>query len=358
MKAKINEILDEFREYVATHNYRETPILTAYVNVDPANPANQKQRPMWLVELKNEAKRLERCLDPEELKRKEAQKKWSRAEEMVMEHLQERKPTGQSVVLFTDLEDFVAVDIPVTVPTRLYYGLPQIKHLLFSLDEYKKYLVMLLSEAEVRLVEVFLTRSTDELRVESEPRLSLRFGRKARTQASARRDLDSERRFVREVVTETNQYFLDDQDFERLVLGGNLKLAHAVRNALHPAVKDIVVGIEPMDMKLPDREVSRRVGEIASNYEREHDLTVVEDIVTLANRRGAAVVEQQGVEAALRVGNVKTLVIPYPIDAERFDELIVDATIHGADIEFVFGDAANRLNEFGGIGASLYYSGT
>ncbi len=49
--------------------------------------------------------------------------------------------------------------------------------------------------------------------------------------------------------------------------------------------------------------------------------------------------------------------IPYPIDAEKFDALIVDATVGGAEIEFVFDEAANRLNEFGGIGATLYYSG-
>jgi len=49
-------------------------------------------------------------------------------------------------------------------------------------------------------------------------------------------------------------------------------------------------------------------------------------------------------------------VLPYPIEAERFDSLIVDATVGGAEMEFVLGVAAERLEEFGGIGAELYWS--
>ncbi len=53
---------------------------------------------------------------------------------------------------------------------------------------------------------------------------------------------------------------------------------------------------------------------------------------------------------------MKTLVIPYSIDVTDFDSLIVDVIISGAEVEFVYGEAADKLNEFGGIGAKLYYS--
>jgi peptide subunit release factor 1 (eRF1) len=244
------------------------------------------------------------------------------------------------------------------VETRLYYGLPQIKHLLFALDQYKKYLVILFSGADARLLEVFLTRTTEELRVETDHELARRFGRKAKTLAADRRDAEFERRFVREAATEINQYFLDHPDFERLVFGGNLKQAHAVRSALHPAAKELVVAVEPIDFKLPDDEIARMVKRIAGHYEQEHDVAVVDDLVTRYNRKGSATLEKQGVETALSQGRVKTLVIPYPIDKEDFDPLIVEATVHGAGIEFVYGEGADKLNEFGGIGATLYYSGS
>jgi len=76
----------------------------------------------------------------------------------------------------------------------------------------------------------------------------------------------------------------------------------------------------------------------------------------------ADVIEEVGLELwrlaeiSLGLGQVKTLILPYPIDAEKFDVLMVDAIVNGADTEFVYGPAADRLNEFGGIGARLYYS--
>jgi hypothetical protein len=356
MKAKINEILDKFRSYVATHDYRKTPILTVYVDIDPTNPDNRKERPAWLIELRNEAKKLRDSLPEEERKRRAAQEKWSRTEEFVLAYLQDRKPEGRSVAMFTDLEDFIAVDLPVTLPTRVYYGVPQLKHLLFAMDMYEKYLVVLCSGAEVRCNEVFLNRTTDELRAESPHRSLQAFGRKAKTLAYDRRGLEFERRYVRELAAGIDEYFMGDPEFRRIVFGGNLKQAHAVKRALHPATAEMVVAMEPMDAKLSDVEIAERVTKIANQYELEHDRAVVNDLIERYHAKGAAVLERQGVEMALQKGAVKTLVLPYPIGSEDFDPLLIDATLHNAEIEFVLGDAAAKLNQFGGIGACLYYS--
>ena len=356
MKVKIQQILDSFREFVTTHRYQDTPILTGYVDIDPSDPDNQKERPAWLIELKNEAKGLAEKLPEEEQKRRVNQEKWSNIEETVTTHLMQRKPTGRSVVFFSDLEDFLSVDLPVRVPTRLYYGVPQLKHFLFALDEFKKYLVVLFSGAEVRAIEVFLTRSTEELQVETKHEWSRRFGRKSKTLAQERRDTEFDRRFAQEVAGEINQHFLGNPEFERIILGGNLKQAHAVKNALHPLVSELVVAVEPIDFKLADDEIAKITKKIANQYEREHDLTVVNDLLSRYHGNRTALLERQGVEAALRQGRVKTLVLPYPIEAEKFDPLLVEATINNADIEFVLGEGAEKLNEYGGIGASLYYS--
>jgi len=355
MKSKIDEITEQFRAFVTTHDYENTPILTVYVDIDPTKPANRRKNPAWLIDLKNEAKRLEQTLDSEQGKRRHAQEKWGHAERMITDYLRNRKPTGRSTVLYSDLEDFIAVDLPVTLPTRLYYGFPQVKHLLFALDQYKKYLVILLSGAQIRLVELFLTRTVGELVVETDHERARQSGRKSMEAGQDRRGPEFERRFVKEVTTEINQYFLGDPDTERLILGGNLKLAHAVKNGLHPAAKKMVVAIEPIDFKLPGNEVAGIVKQIAENYEQDHDLSVVEELINLSHRNRAAV-GQQDVETALKRGQVKTLVIPYPIDAAQFDSLIVEAMINGAEIEFVYGEAAGKLKEFTGVGAILYHS--
>ncbi|TVQ43421.1 MAG: hypothetical protein EA365_12650 [Gloeocapsa sp. DLM2.Bin57] len=357
MTTDINDILDLFRDFVSTHDYQNNSILTAYVDIDSTNPENQRVTPAWQIELKNELKRFESQLDPEEMKRWEAQKTLSRTETMIMDRLQHQKPTGRSIALFSDFEDLVAIDLPVPMKTRVYYGLPQIKHLLFALDQYKKYLAILFSGSEVRIVEVFLTRATNEIQLSTEHELARRFGRKSKTLAFDRRDKEYEQRFIKEVAGEINQYFLESLEAERIVFGGNQQQAAQIRSALRPNVRDLVVAIEPMDFKLPEREIADIVRPIAYAYEQDHDVTVVENLVYQFNKNGPAVIEKQGVEIALERGKVKTLVIPYPVDTEEFDSLIVDVILSGAEVEFVYGEGADKLKQFGGIGAVLYYSG-
>ncbi|ELR97065.1 hypothetical protein [Gloeocapsa sp. PCC 73106] len=356
MTVDITEVLESFREFVSTHDYQNNPILTAYVEVDSTNPDNQRVQPAWEIELKNELRRIEAEFDSEAMKRYRIQRTWSQTEQMIMDRLQQQKPTGRSVVLFTDFEDLIALDLPMAMKTRIYYGLPQIKHLLFAIDQYKKYLAILLSGADVRFVEVYLTRSTNEVKVETNHELARRFGRKSKTLASDRRDLEFEQRFTREVAGEINQYFLEDVEIERLIFGGNLKQAASVNNALHPAVRDMVVAIERMDFKLADHEIADIVRPIAYAHEQDHDVAVVDNLLYQFNKNGTAVVEKQGVEIALSQGRVKTLVLPYPVDTEEFDSLIVEVTLSGADVEFVYGEGAEKLKQFGGIGAALYYS--
>ena len=356
VKIRINEVLESCREYLTTHEWQQTPILTAYVNVDPTDQDNRRERPAWLIELKNQAKELESTLDQDKLKRRETQNKWSNTEEVLTDYLTNRQVLGRSVAFFTDHVDHLAVDLPLPTPTRLYYGLPQLKHLLFNLDQYKKYAVVLMSGDEVRTLEVFLTRTTSDLRVETGLELTRRLGRFAHAHTRESRGDEFDRRFAKQVAAGLSEYYPGDPDFERLVLGGNAKQAHAVRNSLDAAIREKVVGIEPIDFNSPNTEVAEYIKSVADRHEFEHDLAVVDDLVARCTRGRTAVLERQGVEAAVRKGNAKTLVLPYPIDSDTFDSLVASATIAGVEIEFVYQEAADRLHEHGGIGARLYYS--
>ena len=254
MKARVDQILDGVRDYLTTHEYVETPILTAYVNVDTTDPDNQRAEPAWLIDLKNEAKQLRDGMDPEQFKRRNVQEQLAHAEEMILEHLLDR-PSGRSVVLFSDLEDFVAIDLPVSLPTRLYFGQPEIKPLLFALDEYQSYLVALMSGDEARLVEVFLSRTTQDATVDTGQEAKRRLSRKSMEAGQDRRSPEFERRFVNDIASELTAYFLENPDHERLMLGGNVKLAHAVKKALHPAMQEAVVAIQPIDFNASENEI-------------------------------------------------------------------------------------------------------
>ncbi len=356
VKHQINEVLQSFRDFVSTHDYQETPILTAYVDVDPSNPENQRHNPAWRIELKNETKRLEGEIDSVELKRRDVQQRIASTEEVLLEHLQGSDRSGRGVVFFTDLDDHVTLDLPIAVPTRLYYGIPQIKQMLFALDHYRKYIVVLFANDDIRAVEVFLTRTTDEILIQTGLKQLQEFGRKANTLAKERRDADYERRYVSEAAGDIDRYFMADPDVDRIIFGGNAKVAHAVLKKLHPAVQKLVVAIEPLEFTTPDQEIGPAIRPVAKRHEEEYDISIVEALVSASGRGGPAVVDRRGVESALAIGKVRALVLPYPIDSDEFDVLILQATAIGADVEFVYGKGADRLNELGGVGAQLYYA--
>jgi hypothetical protein len=271
-------------------------------------------------------------------------------------HLKSSGRSGRGAVFFTDFVDHATIDLPIAVPTRLYYGIPQVKQMLFALDHYRKYIVVLFANDDIRAVEVFLTRTTDEILIKTGLKQLQEFGRKAKSLAKERRDADYGRRYVSEAAGDIDRYFMADPDVDRIIFGGNAKVAHAVLKKLHPAVQKLVVAIEPLEFTTPEQEIGAAIRPVAEQHEEEYDLSVVEALVSTAGRKGPAVVDRDGVESALAIGKVRTLVLPYPIDSDEFDVLILQATAIDADVEFVYGKGADRLNGLGGVGAQMYYA--
>ncbi len=360
MKKEIQDVLDNLRNFIVEHKYEDSPMLTAYVGFDTTEQDNRRDRPAWLIELKNESKRIEEEYGTSALKRLETQRKWDDTEAMIMSHLETNKPEGRSTIIFTDHEEFLTINLPVPMPTKLFYGAPQLKPLLFALDRFKKFAVVLFSEEEAKIFEVFLTVPTEEARVQTGPTggISLRPGsRVARTQASKRRDLETERQVVQAAADEIHSYFMADPKIEHLVFGGNLKLAHAVKNVLHPSVYASLVTIEPIAFTSTNNEIAASVSRIAEEWEVEHDLALVEDLVTRRHACGTSVLEMQGVMQAIDNGQARKVVLSVPFESDKFDKLLHKAILNNCDIEFLHGQAAEKLNEFGGAAAVLYYSG-
>ncbi len=356
MPAEIQQALDGFRTYIATHDPAERPILTAYVNINPADPENQRGRPAWLIDLKNAYRDLVETMDPEPLKRRRTQAMWAATEERIIAALTEQKRTGRGVVIFTDHTDDLILDVPVEVPTRLYYGLPQIKHLLFLFDQYRKYLVALTSDSEIRFVEVLLSRSGEATTYDVDPDRLQALGRKTNTLAKDRRDLTYERRNVQAFADALTTAYGACDDCERIVLAGNDKTAHAIRAALQPQIAQAVVGIAPVPFESPTSGIGEAVRAIADDVEAQHDADVVGRMVSTHRSGGPAAFGFADVTEALGSGRVRELVVPYPVDAEQFDALAIDAARFSTPVEFVTGIASSKLSDAGGIGATLYYA--
>ncbi|MGL6260007.1 baeRF10 domain-containing protein [Vibrio sp. WXL103] len=358
MNNTIQDLFTSLREYIDTHQQTKSNMMTVYANLDPSDKNNQRERPAWMIELKNQFDNL----TPEQKREAEnmvgSALTWEFIEERTLDAFHQHEAQGKAAMILTDFVDGIIVDLPLPVENQVYYGLPQVSHLMSQLHRYGKYLVVLFSENEHRVISANLNTVGAEELIDSGIHAGVFLrpgGKKARTQASARRDLDTESRVYKNAAREINAYFMDDPEFDRIIFGGNLKIANQVKNELHHSVSEKLVTIEPIAFEASDQEVKIIVRAIADEYEATHDISLVQELVTRRNVCGRTAFGKEEVLAALRSGQAQRVYVPYPIVVEKFNEVLVESMANNVDVEIIHGEAAERLISLGGVGATLYY---
>jgi hypothetical protein len=346
----VSELLERFVAYVQSGDFLDHEVLSLYLAVDPADPANQASTPAWRVALKNGLSEIEQGFN------ETIPAHWPRVRAQVDAYLADYRPAGKTLVLFADGEDLLDYQLPVRLEDRAHFGLAQLKQFLWAIDEYEQYEVILFSEDRVRHTSVYLGRATDDLTVQVDQTWE-RAERKSGHEANyAWRQDELDRRFLREIATRIDSYVLEHHDIGRIIFGGAQRLAHAARKLLHPRVADLVVGVLPLPFDSPQREIALATRELAERVEREQDLALVTEVIDRARSGGRGALGHETVRRALDLQAVRTLVLPYPIPAAATDELFVKAVRSSSTLEFVYGEAADRLHDAGGVGARLYYT--
>lgn len=130
-------------ETIAPH---PAPLLSLYLDVNPANPDNSGKA--YVLRAKEA---MERLGVPQALSKK------------VLERLQHYIPQGRTRALFVAdglFEDYhLQVELPLLEPragVEAHWGPPYLAPLLFALDEYQRYGVVHMDQERLRLFEVFL----------------------------------------------------------------------------------------------------------------------------------------------------------------------------------------------------------
>ncbi|MDW8297858.1 MAG: hypothetical protein RML95_00815 [Anaerolineae bacterium] len=368
MLREAEHLLKEFVAYV--ENAEERPnILSLYLVVDPADPANQADTPAWQIYLRNALTEIENQLDPEQVKHWKTVRlsdtsektEWARTRLRLENYLDSYRPQGKTLVLFVSADELLAYELPVRLRNHAHYGWMQIKDFLYALDEYEQHLVVLFAQDKARAVSLFLGTSASDVTVNLDQTWQRKDSRKTAHAAQiARRQDELDRRFVRYIADEINQVFVKDQDVDRVVLGGNVQLAHAVRAFLHPSVARKVISIAKIPFDAPPHEIADQIRSIAYAAERDHELILVQDTINMAKAGKRAALGLSDVNQALDVYAVSVLILPYPIETPILtgivDELLVKALHSGSQVEFVRGEAANLLLTEGGVAAQLYYT--
>lgn len=355
--------LDDIKQMLA-QSHQHT--LSLYLDVDNSKQENQASNPAWRTYLRQAVNQHKGQMQAEGV--------WQAISDRLDAYFDEYRPNVKGLAIFFTPEDEQVFELPVGVTAASSFGKPLIAPLLWAIDEYERYLIVMVDQEKARLITAYLGSTTVEDRLEIDLD-AYDFGDKSvsptpsgftgdgqpLTQGSNRdsfEDMINEHvmRFYRDVVEQIKA--LNKQYPQiRIVIGGAEEARHTIQRLLPEQLADSVVAVLPIPMRLNDAEILEQILPEALNYERAKELELVHQVIDFAKSGGRGALGKKAVQEALTMQRVEMLVLPYPHTSEHeATELSMRAFESGGSVELVHGEAAEELKDEGGIAARLYYA--
>lgn len=342
--------------------------LTLYLNVDNTTPENQATTPAWRIYAKNKLFEFENAA-------KSQTDAWADIRARVEAYFEQYRPSSKGLALFAWNGSLQTIELPFVVENQATFGNAQIAPLLWVLDEYEPYLIVLVDQEKARFflaqlgsvgfregMEVDLEGYDFVERTIAANPTPGQAGGGAVHGGSGRDDheamLDEHRtRLYRQVATGIETY-VNQRQIRRFFLGGSEQSAHAVKNLLPAKLQDTVIAMLPIPLRLAQQEILDMVQPKAIEHERQEEMRIVQEVIDFAKAGGRGALGTQQVQEALTMQRVELLILPW---SEADDEgvrpdLPLRAFASGGSVELVHGAAADLLKQEGGIAARLYYA--
>lgn len=306
-------------------------------------------RPFWLVELSNQLDQLRQELGDEPIKRIDQELTWQDIEHRIIKKVLSKSGTARSLVIFTNFVDDLLIELPQAVETTLHYGEPSIKPLLAQQSRHEKYLVALLSNNRHRVIsiETRVTRGEALINTCSHPEVLL-------APFTAQGDgLVAEIQAVNDAAREITAFFKADLRYDRIVLGGDLKMAYRVKAKMLAFLAEEQVSVEPIPMDATNLQLEKSVKLLANVYEELNDITLIQELLVRRETDGRGLLGEANVLEALDESKVRVIYLAYPTLLKGMDQIASQALQANVNVELVHGRAADILNAQGGVGALL-----
>jgi hypothetical protein len=350
------------------HQGEGQDILSLYLHVDNAVRENQAANPAWRISLKKNL----RSLDDEVTE--EGRAIWEAIREQAEEFFQHYAPSGKGVVAFFGPDWEQVHPLPVPVENAAAYGRPLVGPLLRALDEYQAYLVLMVDQEEAHFYESYLGQAEfrDSIEIDLDeydfgeksgmPPTSAKLAASGTMQTNNREAfedmIDAHRmRFYRDVA-EHLRLLAEQDDIDRIILGGDEQAANTVRKQLPDALRHKVVDVVSIPRHFSTHEVFEHVQPLAVEYERDEEIRAVDEVINAARAGGRAVLGPEAVATALDRQQVAALILAWPPEqTDGANDLAYRALSLNSAIEIVHDAAADKLRkEASGVAARLYYT--
>jgi peptide chain release factor subunit 1 len=334
--------------------------LTVYLTVDPAAQENQAVNPAWRTWLKNALRGIDA----------NGTETWADIRTRVEDYFAAYEPNSKGLVMFVGPDIEQVYELPVAFENQVTFGKAMVAPLLWAIDEYENYLVVMVDHEKAR----FFTAYLGDIGFQQELMLELdthdwreKTGAPPSTSGPSLGRGSSEDDFDNRVAEHVQRFYRDvaarvegltgKYQIGRIILAGDEQSAHAVQAALPEKLAERVVGVMAIPMRYGAREIMEHAQPRALEYERELEMTLVNQVIDLAKSGGRGALGRDDVMSALEQQRVEVLVMPWPIeDSTLAEDLPERVFASSGEIELVHGEAAERLKEEGGLGARLYYA--
>lgn len=339
---ELKELQEHIRTLV-TLEETEAPVVSVYMNL-------QKDAAELREFTKHRVILLKRTLPQEQLSH--FQQAMERIGRYVAEEL-DRTAQGAAIFARNGTNPFfLALQFKVSPPNMIAVGShPNIYHLVELKDTYHRYLVVVMNDKGVRILEVNLGEATKQLWT-VQPELREHLGQTwTRPQYQHHRELQGET-FIQEEIKVLDRV-MSTGGYTHLILAG--KSSGRLRGALpdHLFAKfvdvvDISRGANVQDI------VARTIAAFVEKEEQE-SMEMVERLVREIKTDGLAVAGAEATLEALQFGAADVLVVAQSFDPEFRvkGEMVILAEQHRCKIEIV--NQSEALDRLGGVGCLMRY---
>jgi len=364
------------------------PVLTAYLDINPANPRNQGHPPGYLIWLKSRARVLRSRIPQVE------QKVFWALVEQAEETLRNRPFRERGLILFAGPEIRHVLPVQVAVEDELHWGRPSLTQLLWLLDEHQACGAALVDRAGARFFRFWLGAAEEQQ--QHTFRVDTREWRQkhlvppghpgAQKTRGSQRDVFEQRveaqydRFYRDVGGQIRAWAEQEKLVPVFLVGPN-EVVEAVWGELPKSFQERAAILKGDLSRLSLAELQARLQPEIEAWRRAHELVVVESMLSTANGTRAIVGLDETLER-LQQGQARELVVARglggrlrqcsrcnwvsrsadracpacgsPLRAVPLRAVLPElARRYAVPVEVVAGEAGEKLRAAGGLGAWL-----
>lgn len=291
------------------------PVLTAYLDTNPANRRNQGRSRGYLTWLKSRGRfiaegvpRDERALLQQQLRR-------------IFEYLQAHAPRRRGTIIFSGPYSWEFLELQVELRDELQWGRPSLKQLLWILDEHRPVGAVLVKRDAARLFRISFGEIAEErkhafsfdasawrrkyLVGPSHPKMGKTKG--SQRDAFEGRVTEQYERFFRELAKHIRHWaFLEKMSL--VILAGPHRIIESISNSFPENFRERVAFMKGDVWNLPLSELHARLNPAIKRWERTHELTMVNHLLSSV-RSSRAVVGIDNTLDYLQQGRTRQLVI-------------------------------------------------